>query len=1129
MPQESRPDSVASPQNDGFSVAEQIKAHKTNDKQQSLLHRGLSAVWDGGTSKSLAHLEKLQQEINDARAKGDNNVAEALKKECAEAVKADKKGLETRETYLGYAGGALQMATMAAKGSIVGQAVGILGTAGLFGLDSAKAGDNWKEQLTDGALGAAKGVGLRSLFQYSGAAGWCPVTQGVVTGFSSRFADYATNRDMYQGGFAQGLGNALTQAADWHAMTIDGIAFGAGHGLFKGANAMFGNRLEQSTIARSMISSGTLGFTTGTSNEIMREQNVNESFDAGKVLGRGFVQGSLNSVAGLAGEARMNRGRGETKTAIAPEFVVTGGAENLKQMIDAHRQGKTDLRSAVLEVRRLTGADIGDPRRMLVQHVASADDMQSVTQFAGANCNGLLATCFPNLLATGFPNLARELTSNHVLPNAERITLHTSEQNNQLKIAFTPEKGRVEGYEPAIILGDPAARQPAVASPIRQVSQEFLVTSGGKQLQTVIDAFHGQNTMDHLLIGVQTANGNKLGEPQKLLVQRGASAADLQQAEELARANNATLKPVLPDLDRVTMHSRTLYGFPRITFTSENDRVQGFKPAVTMGEHDGQPVRLHLLQPLPQPKGKAQLVPKDKSAPKPKMVAAEKSIVSPPADIATEQKERPRLTVANRPLDGRTQEFLVSGGAEKLREMIGALRAGKSDPRSALLEVRRLTGDDLASPQRMLVQHVTSKQDMQAVENFAHTQDDALLAMCYAKMSPEIRFKHVLPYDERITLHTRDENGQMKIAFTPEHGKIEGYEPAVTLGEHSGRAAQHYLIEAIQKPVPPELMDTPLGRAINEVQQQLKSGKWKLIETEDNSAADKLGMDYILLNTETGRYFFFDTTLNTQAKEGISQLRKQGVVPLNLKAGDYRAVTDDSILGFANRLNTAMKSQSILNTREIPAPSHEASPSPDHLLQQIESFNLSLSSKIYGLRKNAETATPEQADGAARAANLFASYQNDVRKAQTFARMRRMEQMDPQRTQKETALTNAIDTAARKIVDGAIADNKVPERSYEQVQVPLGIDFDNRHDRLRLTSGADRFTFTDLSRRVTRTIDNAVLSTPGMDYRLHDFLIGDDGIRWVRNRAINQLGLMDMSAILGARARGNGMQLTTMH
>src|SRR5262249_30361079 len=157
-----RPGSDASSNSPDSGVSEQIQAHKKIDKQESLLHTGLSAIWDGGAGKSLAHLEKLQQEVNDARSKGDTGAVEALKQRCAEAVTADKAKLETRDTYLGYAGGAVEMAAMAVRPvGIAARALGILGTAGLYGLDSAKVGDSWQGQVADGVLGAGKGVALR--------------------------------------------------------------------------------------------------------------------------------------------------------------------------------------------------------------------------------------------------------------------------------------------------------------------------------------------------------------------------------------------------------------------------------------------------------------------------------------------------------------------------------------------------------------------------------------------------------------------------------------------------------------------------------------------------------------------------------------------------------------------------------------------------------------------------------------------------------------------------------------------------------------------------------------------------------------------------------------------------------
>ena len=106
---------TSKPDSDGRqpSIEKQLHAHAEHDNDQSLLQRGLSFIWDGGSAQSLKDLKALKAQIDSAQKSGDQSQLAALERQAKQAVAHDKQSLRTADKYLGYAAGGIELGCMA--------------------------------------------------------------------------------------------------------------------------------------------------------------------------------------------------------------------------------------------------------------------------------------------------------------------------------------------------------------------------------------------------------------------------------------------------------------------------------------------------------------------------------------------------------------------------------------------------------------------------------------------------------------------------------------------------------------------------------------------------------------------------------------------------------------------------------------------------------------------------------------------------------------------------------------------------------------------------------------------------------------------------------------------------------
>ena len=467
---------TSKPDSDGRqpSIEKQLHAHAEHDNDQSLLQRGLSFIWDGGSAQSLKDLKALKAQIDSAQKSGDQSQLATLERQAKQAVAHDKQSLRTADKYLGYAAGGIELGCMAFSRGLLGSTVGWGGTLSSYAADSMKVGSSWHDRAVEGVLGAGKGAAMRGLFQLQPSNNWMRAGQGMLAGYTSRTGDLLGDRKLYGDGslsaIGNGIGSALAQSFDLRAMGLDAGAFVGGHMLFRGAAPLLSEKLADSTVAKGMLAGSTFGFTSGAGQEFFRQQKNGESFSLGNIVEGGLIQGAIGSLAVAPGSLHAAYGQARPMSAdkaaktekpnageagaeasstvpMSPEFRVSGGTEQLQELVAARRLNKAEPNAALLDVQQvLSGGQLGQPQRLLVQHVATAEDAAAANNFIKANPDVLLANCPESLTDAA--------AKAHVLPQAEQLQLHLQENPDGNRIRFTAGDTKIPGYEQVGMLGE---------------------------------------------------------------------------------------------------------------------------------------------------------------------------------------------------------------------------------------------------------------------------------------------------------------------------------------------------------------------------------------------------------------------------------------------------------------------------------------------------------------------------------------------------------------------------------------------------------------------------------------------------------------------------------------------------
>ncbi|MBX9570471.1 MAG: hypothetical protein K2X77_16360 [Candidatus Obscuribacterales bacterium] len=208
------------------------------------------------------------------------------------------------------------------------------GASALFhGLDQVKSNDTLENQVTDFALGAAKGAAIKGSFDALARVDFTRVNKlaewGVAPsalsgkplelsakafsfGISSRFIDTGLTRESYldQNGqldIGRGVSNTFSQSFNRSALTTDLIVFGGATVALKGVNIATRGLLDRSVLAQTMATGGSFGLGAGTVSEVQRQNALNAPYDFKEIALRGLLDAGVNTLAAGPGGLRARQ------------------------------------------------------------------------------------------------------------------------------------------------------------------------------------------------------------------------------------------------------------------------------------------------------------------------------------------------------------------------------------------------------------------------------------------------------------------------------------------------------------------------------------------------------------------------------------------------------------------------------------------------------------------------------------------------------------------------------------------------------------------------------------------------------------------------------------------------------
>ncbi len=284
------------------NLSNEITAHKFRLDNQTYLDRGVSWLTDGfsGKSQSLERLKELQEKV------GTGEPDKATEREIRRAIADDQSALATNAEITKYGSSMIQTA-----GLFVGGKKGVALSALTFAAGAAKPEDDGATRTVDMALGASKGVANRLLFGAIGKAASIDIpSKAFLMGGSSRLTESVLNRSTFVDNDGNvdvigGTGRVFGAVLKPEAVVSDLVVFGGGQLAM--SNSVVRDFAKKSALSATMASASAFGLASGSAEEASRQYSNNESFDLGKIVGRGILRGGTDAVASIPGGLLGNR------------------------------------------------------------------------------------------------------------------------------------------------------------------------------------------------------------------------------------------------------------------------------------------------------------------------------------------------------------------------------------------------------------------------------------------------------------------------------------------------------------------------------------------------------------------------------------------------------------------------------------------------------------------------------------------------------------------------------------------------------------------------------------------------------------------------------------------------------
>ncbi|MBI2809385.1 MAG: hypothetical protein HYX67_00945 [Candidatus Melainabacteria bacterium] len=431
-----------------------IAAHTDQMAHKSYLGSTVSALASLGRGNTLQPVEQLNDQLDEAVKKGDTATANKLAAQAKSVVDADKAAMHTDQLITQYGAGMVKTA-----GLFIPNRVGYAISGIAYALDQAKPGDSISDQLIDGGLGAAKGLGIKGSFTYLGSKDMGIAMKAVSLGISARVMDSALTRETYadgHGGYSAtaGLAKTVDQSFNRTALASDVITFGLAHGALSGINGITSGALRNSPFWSTVATGGVFGASAGSVQEINRQQQSGEKFDIQKIITSAALTGATDMIAAGPG-ARMASGRA---FADRQEIVTDRSSEKTEspkinpvlqrnfpeshsrefQLVNSDQQVIEQLRSnpkgfVLAPVQEVTASGVlGPPGNMILQHLEPFQDSASrraIAKTASIGSADWLATCNPE-------QLPESLRAKHIMPTAEGVFV-TQDTTGRLRFTDT--------------------------------------------------------------------------------------------------------------------------------------------------------------------------------------------------------------------------------------------------------------------------------------------------------------------------------------------------------------------------------------------------------------------------------------------------------------------------------------------------------------------------------------------------------------------------------------------------------------------------------------------------------------------------------------------------------------------
>jgi hypothetical protein len=280
------PESLAIPLNKYLTIRD------AQEERQSYLRHGTTFLTRLG--RHVVGADDAASRFDVARK--DNDPAAMLALE-----RADRAQRHFEHQVGSYSGAALKTALL-----FTGGKVGWAGLAAVSTADEAKPGDPFQQQMTDAALGAAKGLATRFVFNEINAQSWNPVIKGWTFGMSDRLIDVGLSRRTYldaNGDVDLKAGGLKTLSSVFSApsLAVDAGTGAAAALALMPINAYTGGKFFSNEVAAKLTFAGVAGLTEGSLEELNKQQDNPKQppIDWAEVAIKGLQKGAIDTVSAL--------------------------------------------------------------------------------------------------------------------------------------------------------------------------------------------------------------------------------------------------------------------------------------------------------------------------------------------------------------------------------------------------------------------------------------------------------------------------------------------------------------------------------------------------------------------------------------------------------------------------------------------------------------------------------------------------------------------------------------------------------------------------------------------------------------------------------------------------------------